>query len=67
MAINLKWRKISKMYYKSTRGFDDKVKSSSAIVRGIAADGGLYVPEKIPVIDRPFDNLALMEIGRAHV
>jgi len=45
------------MYYKSTRGLEGRIKSSSAIIRGIAADGGLYIPEEIPAIGRPFEDL----------
>ncbi|MEA2016002.1 MAG: threonine synthase [Actinomycetota bacterium] len=60
------------MYYESTRGLEDKIKSSGTIIRGIAADGGLFVPEKIPVIDCPFEklfkldyrNIALYVIGK---
>lgn len=33
------------MYYRSTRGEQDKVLSSEAIKRGLARDGGLYVPD----------------------
>jgi len=44
------------MYYKSTRGLESRVKSSSAIIRGIAADGGLYIPEEIPLLGRPFED-----------
>ncbi len=37
------------MRYISTRG-GDEVTSAQAIVRGIAPDGGLYVPENLPVL-----------------
>lgn len=36
------------MKYVSTRGFDRKFTASEAIVKGIAPDGGLFVPESIP-------------------
>jgi len=49
------------MYYKSTRGVNNKIKSSSAIVRGMANDGGLYVPEEIPVISRNFRDLIRLD------
>ncbi len=45
------------MHYRSTRGLEGKMESSSTIIRGIAADGGLYVPEKIPGIGCPFKDL----------
>ncbi|MCQ2534518.1 MAG: threonine synthase [Clostridia bacterium] len=38
------------MKYVSTRGFDRKFTASEAIVKGIAPDGGLFVPETIPTI-----------------
>ena len=38
------------MKYISTRGFDGKFSASEAIVRGIAPDGGLFVPESIPAL-----------------
>lgn len=37
--------------FKSTRGDKNYVTASQAIVKGIADDGGLYVPETIPAID----------------
>jgi threonine synthase len=36
------------MYYSSTRENSEKLTASQSIVKGIADDGGLYVPEKIP-------------------
>lgn len=38
------------MRYISTRGADDGFTSEKAIIQGIASDGGLLVPESIPVI-----------------
>jgi len=43
--------------YKSTRGDRRSVSSAEAVVRGIAPDGGLYVPSQIPLLDKPFDKL----------
>ena len=40
------------MKYISTRGFDGKFSASEAIVKGIAPDGGLFVPESIPSISK---------------
>ena len=37
--------------FKSTRGDKNYVTASQAIVKGIADDGGLFVPENIPSID----------------
>lgn len=51
---------MSKLFYRSTRGTDNRIESSRAIVRGIALDGGLYVPEAVPQIDLPMDSLSRM-------
>ncbi|QVK19516.1 threonine synthase [Mycoplasmatota bacterium] len=48
------------MKYQSTRGEEVNVSSSEAIIKGIANDGGLYVPTKFPVIDLPLDELTEM-------
>ena len=40
------------MNYISTRGFEGKFSSSEAIIRGIAPDGGLFVPETIPQLTK---------------
>ena len=39
------------MKYYSTRNRDLKLSASEAILKGLADDGGLFVPEKIPKID----------------
>lgn len=36
------------MYYRSTRGAKGSVRASEAILKGLAEDGGLYVPEDFP-------------------
>ena len=40
------------LYYKSTRGDKMRVLSAEAIIKGIADDGGLFVPESIPRVDK---------------
>ena len=42
------------MNFISTRGGEETVSSSQAIIKGIANDGGLYVPNEFPNI---YDNL----------
>ena len=42
------------MLYKSTRGHHERITASVAIQRGIAPDGGLYMPEELPKIDLSF-------------
>ena len=45
------------LYYKSTRGDGKRVLSAEAIIKGIAGDGGLFVPETIPHISKDFYKL----------
>ena len=40
------------LYYKSTRGDKKRILSAEAIIKGIANDGGLFVPETIPRADK---------------
>lgn len=49
------------MNYKSTRGQESGVSASLAILKGLASDGGLFMPEKIPVFD--FKIPELMGLG----
>ena len=55
------------MKYISTREGKTKISASQAIIRGLAPDGGLYVPETIPKVDMSFiRSLAKMDYrGRA--
>ena len=46
--------------YKSTRGKEQAVTASMAILKGLSEDGGLFVPECIPQLDVPMDKLAQM-------
>ena len=46
--------------YKSTRGKEQAVTASMAILKGLSEDGGLFVPEHIPQLDVPMDKLAQM-------
>lgn len=48
------------MLYRSTRGKAEVVKASEAVIKGIAEDGGLYVPEKFPQITESFEELGTM-------
>ncbi len=40
------------MKYISTRGYPEKFSSAEVIISGIAPDGGLFVPENIPILTR---------------
>ena len=46
--------------YKSTRGKEETVTASMAILKGLSEDGGLFVPTEIPKLDVPMDKLAQM-------
>ncbi len=45
------------LLYKSTRSADTRVTASQAILKGLAGDGGLFVPERIPVLDVSLETL----------
>lgn len=47
--------------YRSTRGSRRKVKASEAILQGLAEDGGLYVPERLPAFDRTLEEFSRMD------
>lgn len=44
--------------YESTRGGEKGVTSSQAILKGLAKDGGLFMPTEIPALDLPVRELA---------
>ena len=46
--------------YRSTRNNEIKVKASEAILKGLAEDGGLFVPDKIPVLTKSIKELSDM-------
>jgi threonine synthase len=48
------------LLYKSTRSENETVTASKAILRGLAEDGGLYVPTSIPKLDKSLDEIAKM-------
>ena len=48
------------IYYSSTRNANDKVTASQAILKGLADDGGLFVPSEIPALDVSLKDLADM-------
>ena len=47
--------------YKSTRGGVENVKAAEAILKGIADDGGLFVPEYIPEMDFSLEEMKDMD------
>lgn len=48
------------LLYRSTRGGESNVTASQAILKGLASDGGLFVPDQIPALDVSIDDLAKM-------
>lgn len=58
--MNLRVEKGMSLFYRSTRDDSVKVTASQAILKGLAPDGGLFVPEKIPALDRSLEELSAM-------
>ena len=48
------------LIYTSTRNSDEKATASQAILKGLAGDGGLFVPDSLPKLDVDMDTLAKM-------
>ena len=47
--------------YRSTRNENETATASQAILKGLAENGGLFVPDEIPELDVPFEELAEMD------
>ena len=48
--IFLKENPSTEVLYSSTRGKGDTVRASQAILKGLSEDGGLFVPDHIPLV-----------------
>ncbi len=48
------------LMYNSTRSSNETVTASQAILKGLASDGGLFVPEQIPALDKDLKTLSGM-------
>lgn len=48
------------LLYRSTRNNKETAKASEAILRGLAGEGGLYVPDCIPALDKSMEELSKM-------
>ena len=46
--------------YRSTRGNGSTVTASQAILKGLSEDGGLFVPDQIPALNIPVEELSRM-------
>lgn len=49
------------MHYIGTRDESISATASQAILKGICSDGGLFVPNEIPKIDKPLQELVEMD------
>ena len=47
--------------YNSTRGRGESVRASEAILKGLSGDGGLFVPDHIPVLDKSLREFSGMD------
>ena len=47
--------------YRSTRNANETATASEAILKGLAENGGLFVPDEIPALDVSFEELAEMD------
>ena len=52
---------MKEILYKSTRSEDGALKASEAILKGLADDGGLFVPIELPELDKSMKELAGMK------
>lgn len=48
------------VFYSSTRNQNEKVTASQAILKGLSDDGGLFVPDHIPALDKSLKELSDM-------
>lgn len=51
---------IMEVLYNSTRSKGNPIKASQAILKGLSEDGGLFVPDHIPALDKSLSELAGM-------
>lgn len=51
---------MEELIYKSTRDNTIKVKASEAILKGLSDDGGLFIPDRIPKLDKSMKEFAKM-------
>jgi threonine synthase len=48
------------LMYRSTRDSNNRVTASQAVLQGLSPDGGLFVPETLPVLSKTMDELTQM-------
>lgn len=49
------------LMYRSTRDSNNRVTASQAVLQGLSADGGLFVPETLPVLSTTMEELSRMD------
>jgi threonine synthase len=47
--------------YRSTRDSNKRVTASQAVLQGLSSDGGLFVPESIPVLTKSMEELSKLD------
>lgn len=52
---------MMEVFYNSTRSKGTAVKASEAILKGLTDDGGLFVPDHIPALDKSLKELSQMD------
>ena len=52
--------KSTEVFYSSTRDSSKKIQASQAILQGLSEDGGLFVPDHIPTLDKSLKELSEM-------
>ncbi len=52
---------MKEVTYSSTRGEASKLTASMAILKGLASDGGLFVPDHIPAFDKTLKEMSEMD------
>jgi threonine synthase len=48
------------MFYRSTRSKNEEISASEAMIKGISKDGGLFVPNEIPLVTENLEDLMNM-------
>ncbi len=49
------------LMYRSTRDSNNRVTASQAVLQGLSSDGGLFVPETIPVLTKSIEELSKLD------
>ena len=61
LAANIRKNKVEMKYY-STRGGESSINFEKVVLKGLATDGGLYIPEKFPNFNhKDFSNFRELE------